>query len=179
MMSKMRRGRTLTITWRRWREGWRVFAGNRLALLGFWLIAWFAFLSAVYPLLRATVWAYDIYDPITGYDRDIFQHPSPPSWLRPEQLAADDPHRYDLNRPSYDHLLGTDTLGRDVLSVLLASTGPSFIVGLSAALTTAGVGLAIATVSAYYRGPADGLLTHLSNAFLLLPPPILMIAIGS
>jgi peptide/nickel transport system permease protein len=102
------------------------------------------------------VWQHNRYDPITGYDTELV-HPAPPSRL---------------------HLLGTDTLGRDVLSMLLAATTPTFIVGISAALTTAILGTLIGTVSAYRRGALDTVFTHLADAFLLLPAPIFMVIVG-
>lgn len=163
----------------RWRQGWAIFRHQPIGLLGLALICLFAFMAAAYPILRLTVWRAPIYSPTVGFDRLTMPHPSPPSWLPPERLAPNDPHRFDPDRPSYGHLLGTDTVGRDVLSVLLASTGPTFLTGLTAALVTAGLGLLLAAGSAYYGRWVDRLISHVSDAFLLLPAPIFMIAVGS
>ena len=148
--------RRLRATWRRFGTDWQVFAQNRMALAGLVLILLFFLMSIAHPILRRTVWQHNRYDPVTGYDMEL-THPSPPSRL---------------------HLLGTDTLGRDVLSMLLAATTPTFIVGISAALTTAAIGTAIGVVSAYRKGWVDALLGHVSDAFLLLPAPLFMVIVG-
>ncbi|MFQ5398309.1 MAG: ABC transporter permease [Anaerolineae bacterium] len=177
---RIHRGRQLwAASFRRFREGWAIFAQNRIAAAGLVLLAFFILLPAVYPVLRATAWNTRMYDPSTGFDQGSAPHPAPPSWIPAEWLAPENTHRFDRNRPSFDHFLGTDTLGRDVLSVLLASTISSSIVGVTAALTTAVVGTLIAAYSAFYRGLVDSIFSHLSDAFLLLPPPIFMIAVGA
>ena len=78
-----------------------------------------------------------------------------------------------------EHPLGVDNLGRDVLSMVLAASTPSFVVGLSAAVTTAIVGLLVATVAAYRRGATDMLLTEVSDTLQLLPAPLLMVILGA
>lgn len=141
---------------RRFRETWRTFSENRLAVAGLIIIVIFGLLAITHPILMASVWPRHTYDPIVGYDVDII-HPS---------------------LPSASHLLGTDTRGVDVLSMMLAATTPTFIVGLSAALTTAIVGTAIGVASAYYRGKVDAFFSQITDVFLLLPPPIVMLVIG-
>jgi ABC-type dipeptide/oligopeptide/nickel transport system permease subunit len=75
--------------------------------------------------------------------------------------------------------LGTDTVGRDVLSVLLASTAPAFVVGLTAAITAAVIGTTMGALAAYWRGLVDAALMQIADAFLLVPAPLLMIIIGA
>jgi peptide/nickel transport system permease protein len=75
--------------------------------------------------------------------------------------------------------LGTDTLGRDVLSMLLAATTPTFLVGLTAALTTAFVGTLMSVIAAYFRGAPDAIITNLADVFLLFPAPIIMVIVGA
>lgn len=185
-MTALNLRRTAVRTWHQWgaslrrfRAGWRIFVHNRIAVAGLFLIILFGLFPLVHRGLRATVWERAaVYDPIYGFDAQSAPHPAPPSWIPAEWLAPDNMHRFDQNRPSWAHPLGTDTLGRDVLSNLLASTVTSFVVGVTAALVTAGIGITFAALSAYYRGLIDGVLTHISDAFLLLPPPIFMLAVG-
>jgi peptide/nickel transport system permease protein len=148
--------RRLRANSRRWRSDWEVFSQNRLAVFGLVVVGIFFLMAIAHPILRATVWQHNRYDPVTGYDMTVI-HPSAPSRI---------------------HLLGTDTLGRDVLSMLLAATTPTFIVGISAALTTAAIGTAIGVVSAYRKGTVDTIFTHVSDAFLLLPAPLFMVIVG-
>ena len=145
-----------SLAWRWFREDWLVFAENRLAVLGLALVLLLGIMAVSHPVLRATVWKKSFYNPVTGYDMAVM-HPASPSAM---------------------HLLGTDVLGRDVLSMLLAATGPTFVVGIAAALSTALIGTAIGVVSAYYGGAVDAVLMHLADAFLLLPAPLFMVIVG-
>ena len=146
----------ISSTWRRFRADWEVFAENRLAVAGLVLILAFGIMAILHPLLMATVWKASIYDPETGFDAKLM-HPS---------------------LPSADHLLGTDALGRDVLSMLLAATTPAFIVGIAAALTTAIIGTTVGVVAAYIGGAVDTILMQIADAFLLLPAPLFMVVFG-
>jgi peptide/nickel transport system permease protein len=153
---QQRRRRT-GASWQQFRSSWRIFAQNRLAVFGVILLVGFALMAAAQPVLLATVWPARIYSPDTGFDIDLL-HPSP---------------------PSAKHLLGTDTVGRDVLSVLLASTAPTFVVGLTAAVTAAIIGTTIGALAAYWRGIVDATFMQIADAFLLVPPPLVMIITGA
>jgi peptide/nickel transport system permease protein len=155
---------------RRFRGGWELFQQDRLALLGMALILLFGLMTVVYPILRNTVWSADLYDPKIGFDFAVAPHPSPPSWLpRPNN---------PMHRPNFSHLLGTDTLGHDVLSLLLAGTRPAFSIGLTAALTTALVSTALGAVAAYWGGLIDTICMQVADVFLLLPAPLFMVIFG-
>ncbi len=149
--------RSFSIWWRRARETWRVFAINRMAVFGVLLILVYALMSIAHPLLMSTIWTKTIYDPHVGYDLQIFSHPS---------------------LPSPGHLLGTDTLGRDVLSRLLAATTPTFILALTAALSTALISTLSGAFAVYFGGFLEIFLSHISDLFLLAPAPLVMVVIG-
>lgn len=142
---------------RRSMETWKIFAQNRLAVFGVVLILVYTVMAIAHPILLSTVWPKVTYDPQVGYDIDIFPHPS---------------------SPSATHLLGTDTLGRDVLSMLLAATTPTYVMALTAAITTAIVSTLIGVASAYLGGTTDSILTHITNLALLIPAPLVMVVIG-
>jgi peptide/nickel transport system permease protein len=148
----------LGLMWRRLKEDWKAFSENRLGLVGLALIATFGLMAISHPVLMSTVWPSGIYDPVTGYDLNVFPHPSP---------------------PVRGHILGTDSLGRDVLSMLLAATAPTFALGITAALTTAFVGTVLSVVAAYLRGAADVVITNMADVFLLFPAPVIMVIIGA
>jgi ABC-type dipeptide/oligopeptide/nickel transport system permease subunit len=126
-------------------------------MVGLVIVALFGLATLIHPLLFGRVWATGIYDPLTGFDPRI-AHPSPP-------------HRW--------HWFGTDSLGRDVLSMMLAGTRPTWVLAMSAAIVTAIVATAVAAVGAFFGGLTDRLLGRFSDAFLLIPAPIFMVVIGS
>lgn len=91
-----------------------------------------------------------------------------------DPAAIDLPHR--LAPPSAAHWLGTDGLGRDVLSRLI--WGGRVTLGLVAAVTlaVAPVGLLIGCVAGYAGGLADLLLMRVTDIFLAFPRLILALA---
>jgi peptide/nickel transport system permease protein len=70
---------------------------------------------------------------------------------------------------SAKHLLGTDLLGRDVLSRLFHGARVSLIVAAAALLAGGGIGLAVGIVSGYVGGRVDGLLMRVVDATLTFP----------
>jgi len=82
-----------------------------------------------------------------------------------------------LSGPSSEHWLGTDNLGRDLLSRLMTATWTALT---SAALAVSiavigGVGLGL--LSGFIQGPADWLLSRFNDVLLSLPPLLFAVAI--
>jgi peptide/nickel transport system permease protein len=78
--------------------------------------------------------------------------------------------------PSAEHPLGTDQLGRDVLSRLMWGTRVSLYVGIGATLMGQFLGVFVGAVSGYYGGRVDTLLMRLTDFFLTLPSlPLLLV----
>jgi peptide/nickel transport system permease protein len=75
------------------------------------------------------------------------------------------------------HPLGTDTLGRDVLSRLLHGARISLIVGLAAVLVAGVVGGGLGLVAGYRGGWADDLLMRLGDMQLAFPVLLLGVAV--
>ena len=105
----------LSLFVRGFKNSWSIFAENPIGLIGFGFIVFFGLFALAHPILMNTVWEEKIYDPVNGFDIEIPFHPSP---------------------PSAKHLLGTDPLGRDVLSQLMYSTRYEFALGLISAVVT-------------------------------------------
>jgi peptide/nickel transport system permease protein len=71
--------------------------------------------------------------------------------------------------PSPEHWMGTDRLGRDVLSRVMVGSRDVLIVAPLAALLGVTAGTFLGLVMGYYRGPVDDILSRLVEAFLALP----------
>lgn len=96
-------------------------------------------------------------------------------------LAPDDPNAIDLLHklagPSRVHLLGTDDLGRDVLSRLLFGGRASLATTFAVAVAISVIGLALGTVAGYRGGAVDAAISRLVDVMLSLPSFLLALAI--
>lgn len=82
-----------------------------------------------------------------------------------------------LEGPSLAHPLGTDHLGRDVLSRLLYGSRWSLGTGLLAMTLVVALGVSIGTVAGYYGGLVDELLMRVVDVLLAFPALILALAL--
>jgi peptide/nickel transport system permease protein len=81
-----------------------------------------------------------------------------------------------LARPSAAHYLGTDELGRDVLSRLLYGGRITLGMVIAVVLLVAPLGLAIGCIAGYFGGIADKALMRVTDVFLAFPRLILALA---
>jgi len=75
------------------------------------------------------------------------------------------------------HLLGTDALGRDVLSRLIYGTRISLVVGFIAVVLSALIGIIVGLISGYFGGWVDTIFMRVVDAWLAFPFLLLAIAI--
>jgi peptide/nickel transport system permease protein len=81
--------------------------------------------------------------------------------------------------PSLEHPLGTDTVGRDLLAVIIVGTPLTLTIGLIAGVIGLGVGTVFGFVSGYYGGAADTLLRGAADVFLTVPGLLILVVIAS
>ena len=84
-----------------------------------------------------------------------------------------------LQPPSPAHWLGTDALGRDVLTRLLHGARISLTTGIVVVLVAAAVGTLLGGIAAYARGRIEELIMRLTDLVLCFPPIILALAIAA
>lgn len=126
---------------------WRLFAANRLAVAGLVILGLVLLIVVLIPILPLL----------------------PPDITEPANR---------LLRPLADgHPLGTDALGRDLMSRLLHGTRLSIAVGLSAALVAALVGSAIGLVAGYAGGRTDTIIMRGIDMVMGFPYILLALAI--
>ena len=96
-------------------------------------------------------------------------------WVAPYSASETD---FDalLAKPSLDHLLGTDELGRDILSRIIWGARASIQAGVFATLLAFVIGVPIGLVAGYYRGWVDLVISRLND--VLLAFPFLILAVG-
>ena len=98
-------------------------------------------------------------------------------------LSPYDPYQIDptviLQPPSRAHLLGTDELGRDVLSRLIYGARVSILVSLVAVSIALVVGVSLGMISGYFGGRIESVAMRIMDAFAAFPAILLALAILS
>jgi peptide/nickel transport system permease protein len=84
-----------------------------------------------------------------------------------------------LSTPSFEHLLGTDRLGRDLLARLVEGGKVSLTIGLGSAFIASIFGLLIGSFAGYMRGLCDKLFVIVVDLFLTFPTFFLLLALVS
>jgi peptide/nickel transport system permease protein len=132
-----------------WLQAWRRFRANRLALLG---------LAFIVLIVLVAVFA-DVIAPYHPTD-DIFSG---------RRGGA----------PSWDHPLGYDQLGRDLLSRVIHGARVALLVGLVATALAVTIGVLVGAVAGFFGGWADLLLSRLIDTLMAFPIIALLITLAS
>lgn len=84
-----------------------------------------------------------------------------------------------LQEPSTQHWLGTDPLGRDVISRLIYGTQTSLMVGIIAVGVGTLIGLALGLVSGYFGGWLDTIIMRVIDAMMAIPMLVLALVFAA
>lgn len=96
----------------------------------------------------------DVVAPHDPYDQEVVNRLTPPMW------AA---------KGSPQHVLGTDPVGRDVLSRLIHGGRISLATGVAAVLIAAIIGVTLGLIGGYYGGKLDSVINSLVNVMMAFP----------
>jgi len=138
----------------RFREGWAIYRQSLLGRIGLSLLVMFALmalLSFIPPKIDP------MYEPMTGVDPEISHSTG----------------------PSKKHWLGTDFMGRDLLSQLLAGARVAFMVGVSAAFMSIFLGTAIGMTAGYMGRIVDTLLMRLADMIMVMPTLLVVLILAA
>jgi peptide/nickel transport system permease protein len=84
-----------------------------------------------------------------------------------------------LQPPSLAHPMGTDALGRDLMTRIMYGGRVSLSVGLLVVIITLVIGLPTGILAGYYGGRIDSILMRITDAFLTLPALLVLILLSS
>lgn len=135
-----------------WHEFWRYFRTNRGAFSGLVLVSLVVLVALFAPWLAP--FAPDL------TDNKVFL--LPPAWQSGGQWA---------------HPLGTDAIGRDLLSRLMFGARLSLLIGLAVVLISVVVGTALGLLAGYVRGVFEIVVMRMMDIILTLPSLLLAIVI--
>jgi len=145
-ISRSPRTEKLLLSWRRAKQVLKILSRNAMGMIGLAILAFFILMGFIGPLLNW--WFFPLVDPNDVLGSDPTQILKPPSW---------------------EHLLGTDERGIDVLSDLVYGARTSLIIGFAAALITMVVGTVMGLAAGYFGRAADEVLMRTTDMFLALP----------
>ena len=134
------------------REMWGYFSQNRGALLGLAIVC----LMVLLAIFADVVAPY----PATEQYRDATL--LPPAWQEGGS------HRF---------ILGTDPVGRDILSRLIHGTRLSLLIGLVSVSLSLGIGTALGLLAGFFRGLTEIAIMRLMDVMLALPSLLLAVAV--
>jgi len=99
-------------------------------------------------------------------------------WIAPYNPTSND-FTAMTEAPSWAHWLGTDQLGRDILSRILFGARTAFVVGLTSAIVGGFSGLILGVGSAYFGGRIDLFLQRILDIVMAFPLIIMALAVVS
>ncbi len=141
-----------------WREafadGWALFSSNPVGRIGIGLLSVFG-LMALASFIPHTI--DPMYHPMTGVDPEI-THATGPSWR---------------------HWLGTDFIGRDLFSQLLAGARIAFMVGISSALMSIFLGTVVGMTAGYFGRWTDTILMRTADMVMVMPTLLVVLIMAA
>lgn len=130
----------------------KVLFSNKLSIFGLIIVSAFFVLSLLYSLLGNL---------IVPYNPNQIN-------LQASNLA-----------PSFSHLFGTDSAGRDLFSRVIAALPVDIGIPLAIVLISVGIGLFLGTVAGYFRGFLEEIIMRVTDMFLAFPPIIMALAVAA
>jgi peptide/nickel transport system permease protein len=98
-------------------------------------------------------------------------------------LSPYDPYKSNLTEryqpPSLQHPMGTDALGRDLMTRVLYGGRVSLAVGFSVMVITLVIGVPVGAIAGYFGGRIDNILMRITDAALALPSLLVLILLGA
>ena len=98
-------------------------------------------------------------------------------------LAPYSPYDQDLyavlSPPSAAHWLGTDNLGRDLLSRIIYGARVSLLVGVVSTVLSSAIGVLAGLVAGFKGGAIDAIIMRVTDAFLCFPPLIFILVMAA
>jgi dipeptide transport system permease protein len=135
-----------------WRENWHYFRGNRGAMIGLVVFGLTVLVAIFAPLIAP-------HDPTEQF-RDALL--VPPAWT-------------EAGRPEF--LLGTDALGRDILSRIIYGARYSLLIGLVVVTIALVSGILVGLVAGYCGGSVDALIMRVMDIILAFPSLLLALVL--
>lgn len=181
-------------------QNWQLFRTNMIGMVGIGIIVFWAIMAILPSVFFATgLWTTSVYDPVTGLELDPPTQPltvvqevtDPETEVDFQGLILDGnlPSNAQIGDvvfrklqpapPDSRHWLGTDPLGRDVMSQLMHGARAAFGLGFTAAIVTVVFATTVGSIAAYYGGAIDGFFMRLADLLVMIPFLAILIVLGA
>jgi ABC-type dipeptide/oligopeptide/nickel transport system permease subunit len=134
----------------------------RVALRRLWRFKWGVLASAVIVLIVASAVFAPLLAPYNPLTVDIQHRLGPPAWM---------------DGGTRTHVLGTDQIGRDLLSRMIYGGRVSLIIGVAAVLISSTIGVLLGLAAGYFSARVDWIIMTLVNVMLTFPFVLLALAV--
>lgn len=133
-------------------KAWYKFSRNRLSILGLAMVLAIIFLAILAPYVTP-------YPQHAGKFVDFSNAGQPPSW---------------------EHLMGTDIFGRDILTRVIFAFSNALLMAIGVLMISVPVGTLTGMAAGYYVGsPIETVIMRITDIFISLPPLILALSVAS
>ena len=183
-----------------WRDVWKRFKSNPIAITGFYVVCVLAFMAlfadflandkpyylrysekTYFPIFRSYMvgaglghWPPELLN-VDFKKLDGAQALFPPVPYRPTNINLLEP----LEPPSRKHWLGTDKLGRDVMAGMIHGSRISLSIGFVAVGIAVIIGLVLGAIAGYFAGWMDLVISRLFEIMLSIPTFFLLITVAA
>ncbi|WP_298953120.1 ABC transporter permease [uncultured Methylobacterium sp.] len=120
--------------------------------------------AAILAVIVAAALAAPLIAPHDPYAQDVARRMVPPVWHA---------------KGTWEHVLGTDKLGRDYLSRLLYGAQISLLIGLSSALISGVIGTVLGVCAGYFGGRVDTVVSYVVTTRLAMPVVLVALAVAA
>ncbi|HTI54877.1 MAG TPA: ABC transporter permease [Verrucomicrobiae bacterium] len=127
-----------------------------------WRVKWGLVAALLLLLIVATALAAPLIAPYSPVEVDIQHRLGPPAWMEGGKT---------------EHWLGTDQIGRDLLSRMIYGGRVSLLIGVSAVLVSSTIGVLLGLVAGYFGSRTDWIIMTLINIMLTFPFVLLALAV--
>ncbi len=185
---------------RSFKANWKLFSSNKVGLAGLAIIALWAIAAIMPTIFFATgFWSNSVYNPVSGLERNpqiavvtlVEVKEDPLTEIDSLDMLLDQRIPRDLQigdtferplqpaPPDSRHWLGTDPLGRDVMSQLMHGARAAFGLGALAATVTVLIATIVGSISAYFGGAIDSFFMRLADLLIMIPGLAVLIVLGA
>jgi peptide/nickel transport system permease protein len=134
------------------RKAMNIIFSNKLSTSGFVIISIFFAIAIVYEIAGNRILPYN-----------------------PLQINL-----YQVNAPpSFSHLFGTDQLGRDIFSRVIAAIPIDLGISMFVVIVSAFIGIFLGTIAGYFRGVLEEIIMRTTDLFFAFPPLVMAMAVAA